>query len=289
MNEIQRAKYEVWMWRRIFKRVVIPLVVFLLIVASISFIYALRTHRIIHGNMVESKLVKNSLVENEIEGDGVTDSLPERVVFLTFDDGPSWNTTRILDLLYTEDVPSIFFLIGDHIINHPESEALMERMLAEGHYIGLHSMTHEFDTLYEGEGASDRFVAEMLQLQNIIYESVGHYSDLCRAPFGMMTGFRPDSGHAEATREAGINCIDWNVDPKDWRSSASAQLVLEYVIKQVEMLDSPSELVIVLHEQEATIEALPSIISFLREQGYVFKTYQPGYEFVYTRYSYRLH
>jgi len=286
MTEIQKARYEVWMWRRIFKRVIIPLVLFLLILSSISLIYALRTHRIIHGNMLEDDPIKEEIpIDNEDESE--TYESPERVVFLTFDDGPSWNTTTILDILDAEEASSIFFLIGNHIINHPESENLMNRMLAEGHYIGLHSMTHDHDTLYVGDGASDRFVAEMLQLQNIIHESVGHHTGLCRAPFGMMTGFRSDSGHSEAIAEAGINCIDWNIDPKDWRNNAEA--VVEYVIRQVEMLDFPSELVIALHEQDATVQALPEIISFLRDQGYVFKTYQRGYEFVYYQYQYRQH
>jgi len=286
MDDIQKAKYEVWMWRRIFKRVIIPVILFLLIFASISFILALRNHRIIHGHMHDDYSAEDdlSIIDDEYEE---LEEWPERVVFLTFDDGPSWNTTRILDILYAEDALSTFFLIGNHVVNHPESMNLMERMLGEGHYIGLHSMTHDYDTLYTGDGASSRFVAEMLQLQNIIHESVGHYTDLCRAPFGMMTGFRSDSGHAEAIADAGIRCIDWNVDPQDWRNSA--ELVLEYVTRQVEMLDFPSELVIVLHEHNATVEALPGIISFLRSQGYAFKTYQPGYEFVYQQYRYRLH
>jgi len=281
MNEIQKARYEVWMWRRIFKRIVIPVILFLLIFASISFIYALRTHRIIHGNTIEDdEIVEYAPIDDEPE----IEEWPERVVFLTFDDGPSWNTTRILDILDAEDAPSIFFVIGEHMINHPESEPLMARILTEGHYIGLHSMTHDRDTLYTGYGASRRFVDEMLQLQTLINEETAHLTSLCRAPFGMMTNFTPE--HERAITEANINCIDWNVDPQDWQNSA--EMVINYVTAQVEMLDFPSELVIVLHEQDATVEALPSVISFLRNHGYVFKTYQPGHEFVYQQYRYRL-
>lgn len=216
---------------------------------------------------------------------------PERVVFLTFDDGPSWNTSALLDILYAENAPSTFFLLGESILTQSEmyTQALMERMVAEGHYIGLHSMTHVFSTLYLGYGASGRFVDEMIQLQELIYDLVGHQTNLCRAPYGMMSGFTPTSGHAEAIAEVGIQCIDWNVDPQDWRSGASAQLILEYVINQVEMMAYPSELVIVLHEHNVTVEALPAIIAYLREQGYVFKAYQPGHEFIYRQYNYRLH
>lgn|GEM_PF-1672798 len=216
---------------------------------------------------------------------------PERVVFLTFDDGPGWNTDVLLDILYEEAAPSTFFLLGESMLNHSQThvQVLMERMLAEGHYIGLHSMTHVFSSLYIGYGAPGRFVDEMLQLQGLIYDRVGHHTNLCRAPYGMMSGFSPGSGHVEAVAEAGIKCIDWNVDPQDWRANASAQMILEYVVNQVELLDFPSELVIVLHEHNVTVEALPAVIAFLRENGYVFKAYQPGHEFIYRQYRYRLH
>jgi len=206
---------------------------------------------------------------------------PERVVFLTIDDGPGWHTSRILDVLYEEDVPAIFFLLGHSIINNTsvDSQALMERMLEEGHYIGLHSMTHNYSTLYVGDGAPSRFVDEMFELQEMMYDMIGHRTNLCRAPFGMMTGFR--AAHHVAVYEAGINCIDWNIDPQDWRNEYNSEIILGHVIRQVEILDFPPELVIVLHEYGRTVETLPLIIEFLREHGYVFKTYEPGHQFIY--------
>jgi len=210
---------------------------------------------------------------------------PERVVFLTFDDGPSRQTAALLDILYEEDVPATFFVLGHSIINNTavDPQALMARILAEGHYLGLHSMTHDYSTLYSGEGAADRFVAEMFELQAKVYDMVGHHTNLCRAPFGMMTGFRP--GHHVAVDEAGINCIDWNIDPQDWRDEYNVQIILDHVIRQVEMLNFPPELVIVLHEYGRTVESLPLLIAFLREHGYVFKPYIPGHEFIYDQYQ----
>jgi len=224
--------------------------------------------------------------ETEDEVD-LAEEWPERVAFLTIDDGPSFQTARILDILYEEEVPAIFFLLGHSMITNTsiDSQALMERILAEGHYIGLHSMTHNYNTLYRGDGAPGRFVDEMFELQGMIYDMVGHHTNLCRAPFGMMTGFRPE--HHIAVAEAGINCIDWNIDPQDWRSEYNAQIILGHVTDQVERLNFPPELVIVMHEYGRTADALPLIIAFLREHGYVFKTYVPGYEFIYERYRLR--
>ena len=230
-------------------------------------------------NLIQLEML-NELVEtfelDEIE----TEELPERVAFLTFDDGPSTSTDRLLDVLADEGVPAIFFLLGYSINSFPDSEVLMERMLDQGHYIGLHTMTHEYHTLYVGDGAPDRFIAEKFELQGLIYDLVAHHTNLCRAAYGKMTGFRPR--HFIAVDEAGIKCIDWNIDPEDWRNDA--QGIYEEVVRQVEDLYFPSELVIVFHEFEQTIEAMPAIIAFLREHGYVFKTYEPGYEFIYYQY-----
>lgn len=284
MDAITKAKYEVWMWRRIFKRVVVPVFLFLIIFSSVSFVFALRSHGIANRSRMDDDL--GIVLEEELddyEDEVYEEEWPERVVFLTFDDGPSQNTARILDILAYENAPSIFFLLGSSITNQSNSAVLMERILRDGHYIGLHSMTHSNQLLYVGYDAPARFVDEMVQLQNMIYEQTAHRTNLCRAPYGMMSGFRSDSGHAEAIFEAGIKCIDWNVDPEDWRSSSD--VIIQRVVDQVEMLNFPSELVIVLHERESTIEALPTVISYLREQGYVFKTYIPGHEFIYQRYN----
>lgn len=212
---------------------------------------------------------------------------PERVVFLTFDDGPSQNTGRLLDTLYEENVPATFFLLGESMLERTTSynRVIIERILREGHYVGLHSMTHLFSELYTGYGAAGRFVAEMQQLQDLIYETAGHKTNLCRAPFGMMSGFTALSGHREAIAEAGIKCIDWNVDPDDWDVNNSSQDILDSVIRQVEKMEFPSEVVIVLHERNVTIDALPAMIAFFREHDYVFKAYQPGHEFIYLRYQ----
>ena len=216
------------------------------------------------------------------EPDELEEEWPERVVFLTFDDGPGSYTDRLLDVLYEENVLATFFVLGSSILETlPHSEILMKRMLEEGHYIGLHTMSHQYYTLYVGYGAPSRFVAEMLELQDWVYDLVGHNTYLCRAAYGMMTGFRP--GHYVAVDEAGLKCIDWNIDPQDWRNNA--QRIYEEVVRQVELLNFPPELVIVLHEYEQTVEALPFIIDFLREHGYVFKIYEPGYEFTYYQYQ----
>jgi len=204
---------------------------------------------------------------------------PERVAFLTFDDGPSRHTLDLLAILAELDVPAMFFVIGQHITdNLTANEAILQQILADGHYVGLHSMTHSYQNLYDGDEAPARFVAEMVANQALIYELTGHFTNLCRAPFGMRASFSPE--HFEEVAAADINCVDWNVDPRDWFYRDS-QIIYQNIREQVSGSDFPSEIIIVLHEYSWTLEALPDIITFLRDNDYVFKIYTPGFEFNY--------
>ena len=76
------------------------------------------------------------------------------------------------------------------------------------------------------------------------------------------------------------------MDSRDWEwPNHNAAAVFNQVVWQVEALDYPPELMLLFHDLSWTIEALPKVVAFLREHGYVFKTYVPGYEFMYSNYS----
>ena len=217
-----------------------------------------------------------------VEPEEETEDWPERVVFLTIDDGPSRYTLDFLTVLAELDVPATFFLIGQHIEDMlPHSQELLHQILAEGHYIGLHSMTHDRAILYQGEGAAERFVTEMIENQTLVYRLTGHHTNLCRPPFGSRGNFTPD--HDLALAATAINCIDWNVDPRDW-FYREPEMVYQNIRAGVYRLNFPSEVMIVAHETSWTLEALPDIVAFLREHGYVFKIYMPDFEFSYHHY-----
>lgn len=220
---------------------------------------------------------------DEVEEGEEQEPWPERVVFLTIDDGPSRYTEQFLAVLAELSVPATFFLIGEHIEDTlPDSQQLLHRMLAEGHYIGLHSMTHNRATLYAQRGAAERFVTEMLDNQSLVYRLTGHYTNLCRPPFGSRGNFT--DAHEVALAATEINCIDWNVDPRDW-FYREPEVVYQNVRAGVERLNFPSEVMIVMHETSWTLESLPAIVAFLHEHDYVFKIYTPGLEFNYRNYE----
>ena len=200
--------------------------------------------------------------------------IPGRYAVLTFDDGPSAYTRKILDALEERNASGIFFVIGDHINRRPDSEDILTEILDEGHYIGLHTMTHEYSILYSGEDAPQRFVDEMFELNDLIYETTDGFStNLCRAAYGMTTNFTPE--HHTAVEEAEIDCVDWNIDSRDWQDRA-AYLVHQNVTSQIENREFPDDLVILFHEFPWTAEALPGIIDFLRYHGYTIIAHTPG-------------
>lgn len=190
----------------------------------------------------------------------------KKVVYLTFDDGPSTLTNQILDVLYREKINATFFMIGKNVNNHQEE---VKRAVHDGNYIGAHSMTHNYHRLYK----QGFFVSEMEQTLSIINHVTGENTRLVRAPYGSRPGLslklRNDSVNA------GLKIWDWNVDTHDWENNANASTVVNEVKKQA----TKNKEVILLHEKQATLDALPNIISYLRAKGYAFKVYNPNEHF----------
>ena len=200
-----------------------------------------------------------------------------RYVYLTFDDGPSPNTHLILDLLSGYQIKGTFFLLGSEIQEYENSAAVMRRILDEGHYIGLHSMTHDMRHLYRVPGAHNNFYNEMRELQSLIYELTGGFeTSLYRAPFGTRGMFTRD--HIKTMIDSDFDCWDWHVDTEDWRLG-SVDEILRKIEIDMESNHYPDKAVILFHEREITLRALPSVIEYFHGLGYTFMPYQPDNHF----------
>lgn len=205
------------------------------------------------------------------------ESQSDKVAYITFDDGPSIYTEALLDVLNEYDVPAIFFVLGQSINYHPEAEQILNRIHDEGHFIGLHTMTHSKDALYWKEISPQNFVDEMFQLKDQVDEITGHRTNLCRAPYGKRGHFKP--AHFHATQKAGLYCIDWHVDSQDWAKQNASQIYDE-VVRGVQGVDSDqSEVVFLFHEYQRTVTALPLILDYLIGEGYRFEPYMEGNTF----------
>ena len=131
----------------------------------------------------------------------------EKLIALTFDDGPRRSTTAaLLDGLSQRGVRATFFLIGSNVEGN---EDLISRMDAEGHQVGVHSASHKMLT---GLGDAD-FYREVGALRRQLEGILGHDHLLLRPPYGKV-----DRG---VERRAGAPIILWSIDPEDWSDDDS--------------------------------------------------------------------
>ena len=200
-----------------------------------------------------------------------------RYVYLTFDDGPSPNTSLILDLLSEYQIQGTFFLLGSSIEEYEDSAAVIQRILDEGHYIGLHSMTHNMQHLYRVRNAHINFYNEMVELQELINELTGGFETyLYRAPYGTRDMFTRD--HIRTMIDSDFNCWDWHVDTEDWRLR-SVDDIMRKIRTDMESNLNPEKAVVLFHERDITLRALPRVIEYYQNLGYTFMSYHPDNHF----------
>lgn len=199
----------------------------------------------------------------------------EKVAYLTFDDGPSANiTTQVLDILKFYDIKATFFLVGNKCSEYPE---VVKRIYQEGHAIGNHSTSHDYYTIYRN---LDSFVADFMQTQEIIYSITGEYPTLYRYAGGSLTA-RNLAGSATQKQfddylwGRGVQYFDWNIDSGD---ASNGVVTVESIIgKTIYKLQNRQRAIILMHDtkyRQTTVDALPTIIETLLEQGYKFSPLQ---------------
>lgn len=230
---------------------------------------------------------KKNLTFNESPVEQLTFEMPDQIkrwhnqdakfVYLTFDDGPTKNAPKILDILNQYNVKGTFFVLGSSISNNANASEVLNRMVDEGHYIGMHTMSHDYKHLY-GDNGPANFVDELREEQKLISEITnGFESQLCRAPYGTGGGtFTP--AHITSLNQAGFKCWDWDVDSLDWKY-ADANKVIEDVKHDTELRKDATNLVVLFHEKNSTLEALPKVIEYYQSLGYEFLPYNPDQHF----------
>lgn len=194
-------------------------------------------------------------------------------VFLTFDDGPSRTvTTPILDLLKQENIKATFFVLGSRVDLYPD---IVKRAYKEGHYIANHGYSHEYSQIYTSpQSVLDEFNKTNQSVQ-IAIENDKYNSHLFRFPGGKWGGRYANikSQAAQLLNDNSIVQIDWNCMTGDAEGKTTVEAMMQELQKTSTNRNS---LVILMHDagdKQATYEALPHIIQFLRDQGYEFKNF----------------
>ena len=177
----------------------------------------------------------------------------KKLVALTFDDGPSSETTpRLLDILFEKDVPATFFMLGSRARNNPD---IVKRAEKEYHVVASHTMYHH-NLIRIPTAAAE---ADINESKSVFKSILGHSTKLTRPPYGN-------------TINAVSNIIDtpmilWSVDPEDWQNQ-DPSTILTIIKSQVH-----DGAIILMHDIYPTsVDAVPIIVDSLRNDGYEFAT-----------------
>lgn len=181
-------------------------------------------------------------------------------VYLTFDDGPSRNTDKILDILNEYGVKATFFVVGKDGF-----EEQYQRIVAEGHTLGMHSYSHKYQEIYQ---SLDSYVKDLNQIQSYLYEMTGENSTIVRFPGGSSNSVSHVDMHELISylNQHGLTYYDWNISSADaGKGYISASQIVSNVMNNVRKYDSA---VILMHDsadRNSTVEALPTIIEKILE------------------------
>lgn len=207
------------------------------------------------------------------------ETVPEKIeyvgtIYLTFDDGPSIESTPlILDILKENNIPATFFILD---YKHESSkEELVLRAFNEGHTIGLHGTSHTYSKIYS---SLDNLIENFESLQEKVYVTTGYRSNIIRFPGGSSntvskhycTGIMTDA--VEYFSSTDFLYFDWNVDSEDAGGALSSEEIFENVTSSIK---PGRNNIVLMHDssnKKYTVEALQNIINWALAEGYEFKT-----------------
>lgn len=193
------------------------------------------------------------------------------VIYLTFDDGPSYVTTKVLDILSRYNVKATFFVTG----NIEDNPSLLKREVNEGHAIALHTYTHNYAKVYSSTTA---FWDEIDTLNNTLNNLVGFKSTIFRFPGGASNTVSRNYSRGIMTTltseaiDKGFHYFDWNVDSDDAGGAINnSDRIYKNVINN---LNPSGNNIVLMHDSSshpATAEALENIVLYGKNNGYTFE------------------
>lgn len=189
------------------------------------------------------------------------------VIYLTFDDGPSYLTNEILDILDREGIKATFFVCG--------ANESTKRAYNSGHTIGLHSNTHNYSYIYT---SSDNYFNDLNNISDKVFNVINIRPNIIRFPGGSSnTVSRKYNNGIMSYLTAqvvnrGYNYFDWNVDSNDAGSDINNSSNIYYNV--INNVSHNRTNVVLMHDSanhRATVNALSDIIRYGKNNGYTFK------------------
>ncbi|WP_108671644.1 polysaccharide deacetylase [Peribacillus acanthi] len=228
-----------------------------------------KTVRIVDGNHTLSNgafIARNSTKLHTT----LSPHLNKKKVYLTFDDGPNEYSKKILTLLNQKNVKGTFFVVEPNIRKYSN---VIKQMVDSGHYIGLHSVSHNKNKLYT---KPQNVVAEMEQTRKTLYSVSRLNSLLVRVPYGSKPYMTEPYRNGLVNKQ--YKMWDWHIDTLDWKFHDQDQ-IMESVKSGIHQNKNLDKIVILFHESKQTYHTLPAIIDYLLNQGYALEAYNPNEHF----------
>ena len=208
--------------------------------------------------------------QKQIKKENINPSIiSDKTVYLTFDDGPSYLTEEILDILKDENVPATFFVTERQIDKYAD---VVRRMQAENHTIGLHTSTHNYSYVYSSD---ENYFNDLNNIRQKVFRITGVKSRIIRLPGGSSNTISKKYNLGIITRitsalaEKPFYYFDWNIDSED----ASGNLTKEDIYMNVTNRIHSGTNIILMHDlstKVSTKDALRDIIKYAKANGYTF-------------------
>lgn len=176
----------------------------------------------------------------------------KKMIALTFDDGPNYNTSKIIDVLNKYDIKATFFVLGSRAINNKD---ILKKMADSGMEIGNHTYNHLLLTKYD----ENKIRSEIEDTSEVIYTATKKKPKLLRPSYGSVNN--------KIKKVANMPIIIWDIDTLDWKYHNSKRITSR-VVNKVRDGD-----IILMHDiYSASLNALSNIIPILQDNGYEFVT-----------------
>lgn len=199
----------------------------------------------------------------------------EKIMYLTFDDGPSKHTQEVLDLLNKYSIKATFFVTGENA----EYSSMIKTIHEQGHTLGIHTYSHDYAKIYT---SVDAYFQDIEKVSNLIKSETGVDTTLLRFPGGSSNTVSKKycdgimTTLAKAVEEQGYTYYDWNAHNGDGDPSISADALYNQTMREIEGKD---HVVLLLHDgagNQNTIDSLDRVLIELIQQGWTFKVIEPN-------------
>lgn len=185
-------------------------------------------------------------------------AVDSKVLYLTFDDGPSEYTGKLLDILEKYHMKATFFLLDEEMKRNPE---MVKRIVDEGHAVGVHGVTHEKNSFYCGTLGP---LKEMEQANATLEQIIGRKTNLARTPYGSSPYLTKKQEEALTEHEYVI--WDWNIDSKDW-CYRNPYKTFQATTKMIQKSEKEPK-VILFHDIKYVVETMTIFLDWMQQHHY---------------------